>query len=172
MSGLEVVGVVLGVIPLVISTLEQYAKVAETVNRVRRAAQEFRIVARKLQAERVIFRNALTNLLNECTAIGPRTLELLLISVSHDAWKEPDVEAALTKRLGESMKSYHEHVLSISTALHAFKQRLHLRDDGQVSSNPFMPETMTDRLQDSFQRYHHLQTSIRALSVCVTKIRV
>jgi hypothetical protein len=54
------------------------------------------------------------------------------------------------------MKSYHEHVLSISTALHAFKQRLHLRDDGQVSSNPIMPEAMTDRLQDSIQRYHHL----------------
>jgi hypothetical protein len=83
MSGLEVVGAVLGVIPLVISAPEQYARVAETINRVCRAAQEFRIVARKLEAERVIFRNGLTNLLNECTAIGPRTLELLLISVSH-----------------------------------------------------------------------------------------
>jgi hypothetical protein len=156
MSGLEVVGVVLGVIPLVVSALEQYAKVAETIKRVRRAAQEFRIVARKLEAERVIFRNALTNLLNECTAIGPSTLESLLVNVSHDAWKQPDVELALAKRLGESMKSYHEHVLSISTALHDFKQRLHLRDDGQVSHDPIMLVAITDQLRDPIQRCLHL----------------
>jgi hypothetical protein len=132
MSGLEVVGVVLGAIPLVISALEHYAKVLATVKVVWRAAQEFRTMARKLEAEYLIFRNALKNLLNDCTGIAPGTSESLLAAVGGSEWNHPNVEAALAKRLGDSMKSYREHVLSISAALKAFKERLHLGNEGQV----------------------------------------
>lgn len=132
MSGLEVVGVVLGAIPLVISALEHYAEAAATVRIIRRAAQEFRTVARKLEAEHLIFRNALTNLLDDCTSIKPETLKVLLHNLDSSAWKDSDVEVALSKRLGGSLKSYREHVQSISAALRGFKERLHLNDDGQV----------------------------------------
>jgi hypothetical protein len=135
MSGFEVVGIVLGSIPLVISALEHYAEVVSTVRMIRRAAQEFRTVARKLEAEHVIFRNSLMNILNDCTSIRPETLKALLHTVGGSAWREPDVEAALKKRLGGSMNSYHEHVQSISIALHTFKERLHLDDTGKVSFN-------------------------------------
>ena len=133
MSGLEVVGVVLGAIPLVIAALERYAEVAATVRIIRTAAQEFRTVARRLEAEHLIFRNALTNLLNDCTSIRPEMLKSLLHTVGSSAWKEPDVEVALLKRLGGSLKSYREHVQSISLALHNFKGRLYLDDNGRVS---------------------------------------
>lgn len=133
MSGFEVVGIVLGAIPLVISALEHYAETAATVRVIRKAAQEFRTVARKLEAEHLIFRNALTNLLNDCTSIKPETLKVLLHDLDSSAWKDSNVEIALSKRLGGSLRSYHEHVRSISAALRGFKERLHLDDDGQVS---------------------------------------
>ena len=133
MSGFEVVGAVLGAIPLVISALEHYAEAVATIRVVRTAAQEFRTVARKLEAENLIFRNALMNLLDDCSGIEPETLKSLLDTVGGSAWSRADVEAALAKRLGESMKSYHEHVLSISRTLLAFKERLYLGDSGQVS---------------------------------------
>jgi hypothetical protein len=133
MSGLEIVGVVLGAIPLVISALEHYAEAATTVKIIRKAAQEFRIVARKLEAEHVIFRNSLCNLLNDCPGIEPETLKSLLHTVEAGAWEASHVEAALLKRLGGSLKSYSEHVLSISRSLHASKDRLHLDQHGKVS---------------------------------------
>ena len=170
MSGFEVVGIVLGAIPLVISALEHYAEVISTVRIIRKAAQEFRTVARKLEAEHVLFRNALTNMLNDCTGIRPETLKTLLHTVGGSAWREPDVEAALLKRLGGSLKSYHEHVQSISIALHTFKERLHLDYNGQVSSNLSCWWTETDEIKDSVQRHFHLQGSVQTFPLCATQV--
>jgi hypothetical protein len=160
MSGFEVVGIVSGAIPLVISALEHYAEVVRTMRATRGAAQEFRTVARKLEAEHVIFRNSLTNMLNDCTSIRPETHKALLHSVEGSAWREPDVKAALLKRLGGSMKSYHEHVLSISIALQTFKERLHLDDTGKVSFQLSHRWIETDVVRGSVQRHFHLQRSI------------
>ena len=70
MSGLEVIGIILGAVPLVISALEHYAEGVKTIRVIRHFAQEFRAVARKLEAEHLLFRNTLAILLNECIDIG------------------------------------------------------------------------------------------------------
>jgi hypothetical protein len=134
MSGLEVIGVVLGAVPLVISALEHYAEGVKTIRVIRHAAQEFRAVARKLEAEHLLFRNTLAILLNDCTDIGAATVRSLMDDVRGEDWGKPSVKAALERRLGESMDSYLKHIQSISDALDDFQDRLHLGSDGQVSS--------------------------------------
>lgn len=133
MSGVEVIGVVLGAIPLVISALEHYAEGVKTIKIVRKAELEFRALARKLEAEHLILRNTLTNLLNDCADIRAATLRSLMDDIGAAGWKEPDVKSALEQRLGESLNSYYKHVQSISEALDTFKSRLYLQSSGKVS---------------------------------------
>jgi hypothetical protein len=132
MSGLEVVGIVLGAVPLVISALEHYAEGVKAIRVIRHAAQEFRAVARKLDAEHMIFRNTLAILLNDCTGIEAATVRSLMDDVRGEEWRKPNVKAALERRLGESMQSYFKHIQSISDTLEDFQDRLHLGSNGQV----------------------------------------
>jgi hypothetical protein len=105
MSGFEVIGIILGAVPLVISALEHYAEGVKTIRLIRRAAQEFRAVARKLEAEHLLFRNTLAILLNDCTDIGAATVRSLMEDVRGEDWGKPSVKVALQWRLGESMES-------------------------------------------------------------------
>lgn len=132
MSGFEIVGVVLGAIPLIISGLEHYAEGVATIKVVCRAAREFRAVARKLEAEEVVFRNTITILLNGCSDIDIQTSTALLGNIGSKLWEDDDVRVALEGRLHSSLKSYREHITSIATSLNAFKERLHLSPDGKV----------------------------------------
>lgn len=133
MSGLEVAGVVLGGIPLIISGLEHYAEGVATIKRTRDAAKEFKAVARKLNAEKVVFRNTITLLLNSCADIDVQTSKALLDDIGSKLWDDPVVVAALEQRLHTSLESYQEHIQNIAISLGTFRERLHMTSTGQVS---------------------------------------
>lgn len=130
MSGFEIVGVILGALPLIISGLEHYADGVETIKTVARAAQEFRHVARRLEAENSIFRNDIELLLGDCVDVGLQ--KLLMDDAEGKEWESPLVEEALKSRLQSSYTSYLETAKSIGKSIEEFKARLHMSGQGQV----------------------------------------
>jgi hypothetical protein len=66
MSGIEVAGIVLGVIPLVVSGLEHYADGVSTIKVIFNYESEFRSLSRRLRVESNIFQNTVEILLRDC----------------------------------------------------------------------------------------------------------
>ena len=57
MSGFEVIGVVLGVAPLIVTAIEKYEKIAKLVTTYRKYSKIIRKVNTELAGQRVIFQN-------------------------------------------------------------------------------------------------------------------
>lgn len=130
MSGLEIVGIVLSTIPLIIAGLDHYAGGVDVIKVIRHFSQEFRALARKLEAESVVFRNTLTILLHECVEV--RVQKALMDDITGKAWSGREVEQALRHTLKDSYTSYIEYVRNIHEALDSFRQRLHIDQSGKV----------------------------------------
>lgn len=109
MSGLEVVGVVLGALPLIISGFEHGQSLAKKWNLLANFNTENRKVWNDVKDEELMFRLQLQTLLAPLVRDGDLTkdkLETLLLDPKSDAWREADVDAALKRRLGESYDRY------------------------------------------------------------------
>lgn len=134
MSGIEIVGVVLGTIPLIISGLEHYSKCVKLIKDTKHAAVEFKAVVRKLRTEELMFRNTLQILLSEC--LEHETQKQLLDHLDQ-SWDSEQVKVALKQRLQTSYSLYIEHVQSIQKTLSEFMERLHLGPRGEVPTYPW-----------------------------------
>ncbi|KAF2769568.1 hypothetical protein EJ03DRAFT_351075 [Teratosphaeria nubilosa] len=66
MSGIEVVGLVLGAIPLVISGLQYYGEGIRTIKVIRNYSKEFADIKRRLEVEEMLFRSTIISLLSDC----------------------------------------------------------------------------------------------------------
>ncbi|KJY02191.1 hypothetical protein TI39_contig81g00002 [Zymoseptoria brevis] len=128
MSGVEVIGLVLGAIPLIISGLEHYRTCVKAIKSIKHTAVEFGAVARKLRTEELMFRNTLQILLSECME---HETQKQLLEASVGGWDEEIARVALKKRLQGSYGLYLEHVDSIRSTMTEFMGRLHLDPDGK-----------------------------------------
>jgi hypothetical protein len=109
MSGLEVIGVVLGALPLIISAFEHGQSLAKKWNLLENFTAENRKVWNDIRDEALMYRLQLKILLAPLVWDGDLEndrLEALMLSPQSNAWREPDVEAALKKRLGEAYDRY------------------------------------------------------------------
>jgi hypothetical protein len=129
-SGFEVVGLVLAVLPIVISALENYEKGISTIQRFRAYRREVRSICIALQTEQVLFGNSCEQLLKDI--VSPVELELLLKEPGGTQWTLPHISRNLQTRLGSSYSIYIIRVQDIVAAIEEFKQRLDLDNEGKV----------------------------------------
>jgi hypothetical protein len=109
MSGLEVVGVVLGALPLIISAFEHAQSLAKKWNLLTNFNSEHLKVWNDVKDEELMYRLQLQTLLVPLVLDGDLTkdrLETLLLSPQSNQWREADLDAALRKRLGEAYDRY------------------------------------------------------------------
>jgi hypothetical protein len=109
MSGLEVVGVVLGALPLIISAFEHAQSLAKKWNLLTNFNSEHLKVWNDVKDEELMYRLQLQTLLAPLVLDGDLTkdrLETLLLSPQSNEWREADLDAALRKRLGEAYDRY------------------------------------------------------------------
>ncbi|SMQ50336.1 unnamed protein product [Zymoseptoria tritici ST99CH_1A5] len=128
MSGVEVIGLVLGAIPLIISGLEHYKTCVKTIKSIKHTAVELGTVARNLRTEGLMFRNTLQILLSQCL---DHETQKQLLDASADGWDQGNVRDALQQRLQTSYELYMEHVHRVRSTLSEFMERLHLGPDGK-----------------------------------------
>lgn len=130
MSGIEVVGVVLGAIPLIVSSLEHYADGIKTIQRWRQYVREIQSLRRVLGNERAIFQNTLEELLDGIAK--PAEIGVLLDDPAAAEWSDPALDKKLRKRLHRSYEGYMLTIQGMVQALGQIRERLGMDLNGKV----------------------------------------
>lgn len=103
MSGIEVAGLALAILPLVVSTAKRYDSALSPYLRYRRFAKEAKLYSKGLEIQRTIFRNECRNLLER--VIDHDTASGMLNLLSQEPWSDAHLDAQLVQQLGESWKA-------------------------------------------------------------------
>lgn len=136
MSGLEVIGLVLGAIPLLISGLEHYAEGVQAIRRMIGYKWELKSLINSLRTEDSIFKNTCETLLDGLAP--PLKIESLLKTPGGDEWSAPDLSRKLEKRLGDSYAIFFEDVAAVHESIKTFQERLGLGRNGKVILFPIL----------------------------------
>lgn len=137
MSGLEVVGVVLGTLPLAIQALEAYRDVFASV---RNAKRDLASLVRILETEQLVLQNTCENLL--VGIAPPLMIDTMINNPFGPEWKRFDNQIRL--RLWKSSGKFAEQVTEMSLAVSELKGKLNIGQDGQVGTNPYGGREATD----------------------------
>ncbi|KFG87271.1 hypothetical protein MANI_012648 [Metarhizium anisopliae] len=130
MSGFEVVGVVLGTIPLVISAIEHYERVARTVQILRRRAKVMHALARSLRTEQRILENTCETLLGG--VVPADCVKPLLAEPFGPLWQDDKISLEVERRLDYTTEDFKDLVESIKEALQELRVKLDLGSDMEV----------------------------------------
>ena len=122
MSGFEVVGVVLGAIPLVISTLEHYRDGVRTISRWRKFDRELQSLIRNLETERVKLQNVCEKLL--VGLVPPSRIETMVDNPGGDLWLEKETHKKIQARLWKSWGLFKDTIEDINIAIKEMMTRL------------------------------------------------
>lgn len=105
MSGIEIIGVVLGALPLFLSAAEHYKSGLDFA---RRAIKKHQFVA--VYQDELAVQQTLLNLYIKAvigrTRLSPAVQSELLDSLAHDVWRRPEVVTELTRELGDAYQSF------------------------------------------------------------------
>ena len=128
-SGIEVVGLVLAVLPLIISALEHYEGVS-TIDKFLRYKREIRSIIEALATENAMFKNSCEQLLSDF--LGPVELAEMLQNPRGEIWSQPKIVTELRARLDRSYDIYLIHVNNMDSAIKTLITRLDLDENGKV----------------------------------------
>jgi hypothetical protein len=111
MSGVEVVGLLLGAFPLAISALEHYRETAKTLALLANFQEEWHSTLNDIKDEQTLLRLTLHILVMPMVVEGEledHELEALLAEAACDRWASTDLADALQQRLGRAYKRFME----------------------------------------------------------------
>ncbi|KAH8647270.1 hypothetical protein BX600DRAFT_555505 [Xylariales sp. PMI_506] len=130
MSGFDVLGVVLGTIPLVISALEHYQEGIHTIRRWHSYEAELQSLKRKLGNENAIFINTCQQLLSGIVRSVDH--EKLINEPFGELWGDPEIQDQVALRLDHVYKPFNATVVAMVEALEEVKVKLGLDERGEV----------------------------------------
>jgi hypothetical protein len=133
MSGFEIVGVVLGVLPLVIAALEHYEDSVRVIHRYYYYKKEIRRLVLIIRTEQVELKNTCEQLLTDIVPV--QQIEELLKDPRSTSWESPEVTRRLKARLRDSYEVYMERLKQMNAALEELRSRLDLNDSWQASGS-------------------------------------
>ena len=134
-TGIEVVGLVLGALPLLISALEHYEEGVSTVERFFRYKREITSIIEALATENAMFKNSCEQLLSDF--LGPVDLAHMLQNPRGETWSRPDIATELRNRLDRSYDIYMIHVSNMDSAIKKLIARLNLDENGKVRNDAY-----------------------------------
>lgn len=120
MSGIEAAGLVLGVLPLLISAAEYYDTVTRPFKRYRKFVPELELYQQQLGAQKTIFRNECRLLLTALT--GSHLAKEMLKETKHAAWSDVKLDEDLAHQLGDSGQACHNIIEAIKTKLKSLEE--------------------------------------------------
>ena len=101
MSGFEIAGLALAILPILMSAAQQYNNCLGPFSRYKRFAKEARGYYKELEIQRTIFRNECRNLLEEI--VDHDAASSMLDSLTQKAWANKKLDEQLAEQLGESL---------------------------------------------------------------------
>ena len=140
LTGVEVTGVVLAVLPLVISALEHYSDGAKPL----RDFFRYKIVIRQLiidlGTQQLLLRNTCEKLLDGVVE-SQITLAGLLDTPGGPGWNDNELAAKLKKRLAGAYNIYMESVKDMESTLNLLKDKIGLDEKGKVRYRDYQIST-------------------------------
>ncbi|RYO82530.1 hypothetical protein DL766_007584 [Monosporascus sp. MC13-8B] len=130
MSGLEVVGLVLGTIPLIISAIEHYERVIETIHIMRRRAKVMHSLARSLSTEQRILENTCETLLGGI--VPADDIKPLLAEPFGTLWQDDKIRLEVERRLDHTATDFEGLVKDMMEALQELRIKLDLGSGTRV----------------------------------------
>ncbi|KAM0813604.1 hypothetical protein AB5N19_13600 [Seiridium cardinale] len=130
MSGFEVLGIVLGTIPLLVSALEHYQKGLNSIRRWQSYEAELQSLKRKLGNENAIFLNTCQQLLSGI--VGSVDHEKLVDEPFGELWSSIEIRDRIALRLDHVYEPFKATVVAMDVALREIKAKLSLDELGQV----------------------------------------
>jgi hypothetical protein len=135
MTGFEVVGVVLAVLPLIISALGHYGDCLEEYSRYEPTLRNLQI---RLRLEQEIFQDTIKRLLLtqlsqlEVVHLFPEEPDHLDPIVSASRWASADVQTKLRIRLGNKYSAFLDDMMVMRETLEAMMDKLDIDFQGRV----------------------------------------
>ncbi|KAF2688849.1 hypothetical protein K458DRAFT_331478 [Lentithecium fluviatile CBS 122367] len=123
-TGVETAGLVLGSIPLILASLEFYAKGIAVTRRCLKYEQQFNSLIVELQAENAIYTNTLNLLL--AGIVKPKDMADFLANPRGKSWKEAEFDQKLNQRLGAAYWPYMATIGELNHSTERFRQKLKL----------------------------------------------
>lgn len=131
MSGLEIVGVVLGAIPICVIALDAYIKGTEQRRRLKECRYDLISLRRVLTTHHSILENTCRSLLTGL--VSDKTLEQLVKSPNSKGWGHRAIAKALEKKLGASFQPCLEALDDVYAELQTLRELFQTGPDGKVS---------------------------------------
>ena len=122
MSGFEIAGIVLGSIPLVISTLEHYGDGLSALQRWRRYRREVHCLTRNLETERVKLQNVCEKLLVDI--VPPSRIETMINDPMGNLWREEATQRKVRVRLWKGFDAFESTIGDVQTAVSEMNRRI------------------------------------------------
>lgn len=146
MSGFEVAGLVLGGFPLLISALEHYATMEELGRTWWRFRREYKKDLDRLGDVQLLYRGNMRTLLAPLEwdgTLDATQIELLLEDPASKEWCDPEVNAVVSRRLGEFRKRYLEILMEMKETV------MKLATVSKVNDNRFQSSLNMDKVSRS-----------------------
>lgn len=123
MSGVEAVGFLLGIVPLLISTIEHYDNVLRPIRRYREFTAKSQRFHDELETQRVIFQAECQLLLGQ--VVGLDTAQKMLHSYGHPLWRDVGFCRRFEQRLGSLGTTCLSIISRVENALKEINQMFH-----------------------------------------------
>ena len=103
MSGLELAGLILGLVPVIQLSIDRYTRGF--------AGKEMRQLARSFGAQKRIYLNTIEIILS--SAVSDSQLHELLKDPNGEAWQDPQLSIDLKNHLGEDYQAFQEIMIDV-----------------------------------------------------------
>ncbi|PSN59642.1 hypothetical protein BS50DRAFT_537095 [Corynespora cassiicola Philippines] len=133
MSGIEIVGVVLGAIPLIIAALENYESASDRVADFIKWRGQLSALIQSLWMHQTSYHMSLRYILEPI--LNPEEIEAMILNSGHGMWENKDVALALQGRLGFAYQVYMKTVSDIDDTLKTLVCRLNIDGSTMVPKN-------------------------------------
>ncbi|KAE9372484.1 hypothetical protein N431DRAFT_483268 [Stipitochalara longipes BDJ] len=150
MSGIEVVGLLLGVIPLVISAMEHYKEGIDIITDIRNYRSTLKSLKTKLSIQEELYRGTLQRLL--LSELSPLEVHALFpepgVKGSSASWGTKDIEDKLRRKLGVKYDIFMAVVADMNRIMEELMEKLDIDMNGKPKWKP--KDSTEGRLQDRF----------------------
>jgi hypothetical protein len=116
MSGIEIVGLVLGALPLFISAAEHYRDSVDFVKRALKKKQFLKQYKDELDIQRTLLCLYIKGAVGR-TTLPPKTQAQLIDELDGDAWQRPEVIKELSNELGDAYQPFVALLIKICATL-------------------------------------------------------
>lgn len=130
MSGLEIVGVVLGVIPILANQLDNYVQGIQTIKsfRTRRYKTEFKGHLTKLQTQKSLFVNTLGKVLEDVVEYED-DISVLIENPTGPMWGDVTIDKKIRGKLGRDYEPFAGNMSELADLFNICCQKLGLETD-------------------------------------------